>query len=253
MSEVNLILRTAAVQSAAEQQLENSKRVNISGITAITGIPRGEVSRLLNSSRNPTTGTTQLRQNITSRILRAWHCDPAYLAAGRRPRSLKLFGSGPTFESLARAYGQGIPIRAILDELRRVGAIKLQTSSQKVVPTMPLAINRRITYKKIRDFDATMGNLLLCLPSPSDDLLVKKVSGTKVWAGPLRPVRRSLGPNAFALLREIQTKLAVIRAKHRPEDAQKVAHLCVKIVYSEANAQLAKRSLKSRRNFHRNR
>jgi hypothetical protein len=253
MSEVNLMLRSAAVQAAAERQLENSKRVNISGITATTGIPRGEVSRILNSSRNPTTSATHGRQNITNRILRAWHCDPAYLAAGRRPRNLMLFGNGPTFESLVREYGQGIPIRAILDELNRIGAIQLLTSSQKILPTMPLAINRRITFKKIRDFDAAMDELFHRLLCASGDASLIRVSGTRVWAGRPPPVRRRFGPNAASLLRELQTKFAVKLAKHRPKDAQKVAHLRVKIDYSESNAQLAKQSLKRRRNFHRNR
>ena len=133
ISEVNLILRTAAVQSAAVRQLQDSNRVNISGIAAITGIPRGEVSRILKSRGSFTAiGETQVRQNITSRILSAWHCDPDYLTADRRPRDLKIFGGGPTFESLVRAYGQGIPVRAILDELKRVGAVQVLASSQKI-------------------------------------------------------------------------------------------------------------------------
>jgi hypothetical protein len=253
MSEVNLILRTAAVQSAAFRQLENSSRVNISGIAAITGIPRGEVSRILNPGGDPRIGAIQGRQNITSRILSAWHCDPDYLTAARRPRNLKLFGSGSTLESLVRTYGHGIPVRAILDELKRVGAVRLLTSSQKILPKMPLAINPRITLKKIRDFDATTDDLVLCLLSPTDGSFVEKVSGTRVWSGRVSPVRSRIGTNAIALLRELQTKLAVKQAKHRPEDTEKVAHLSVKIVYEEGNAQLVKHTLKSRRNFHRNR
>jgi Family of unknown function (DUF6502) len=253
ISEVNLILRTTAVQSAAVRQLENSNRVNISGIAAITGIPRGEVSRILNSSGSLTIGAIQGRQNITSKILSAWHCDADYLTAGRRPRDLKIFGGGSTFESLVKTYGQGIPVRAILDELKRVGAIQLLTSSQKILPKMPLAVNPRIINKKIRDLDAAADDLSLCLQSPSDSAFVEKVSGTRVWSGRVPIVRKSLGPNAIALLRELQTKLALKKAKHRPEDAQHVAHLSVKIVYREAHAQLTKHSLKSRRNFHRNR
>lgn len=254
ISEVNLILRTAAVQSAAERQLENSNRVNISGITAITGIPRGEVSRILNSSsRSVTIGVKQSRQNIVSRILSAWHCDPDYLTASRRPRDLKIFGDGPTFESLVRAYGQGIPVRASLDELKRVGAIQLLNSSQKIHPKTPLAINPRITHKKIRDLDDTSEELSLCLPSPSDVAFVEKMSGTKVWSGRVPIVRRRFGPNAIALLRELQIKLALKKKKYRAEDTQKVAHLSVKIIYREAHAQLPKHSLKGRRNFRRNR
>jgi hypothetical protein len=242
ISELNLILRTAAVRSAAVRQLEYSNRVNISGITAITGIPRGEVSRILNSGGHLTSGAIQGRQNITSRILSAWHRDPGYLTAGRRPRDLKIFGGGPTFESLVRTYGQGIPIRAILDELKRVGAVQL-TSSQKILPKMPLAINRRITHRKIRDLDATTDDLSLCLLSPSDAAFEKMFR--TVWSGPAPLVRRKLGTNATALLRELQAKLALRKTEHRPQDSQKVAH--------EAPDQLAKHSLKGRQNLRRKR
>jgi hypothetical protein len=247
------MLRTAAVQGAAVRQLESSNRVNISGIAAITGIPRGEVSRILNRNGSVVIRERKGRQNITSKILSAWHCDPNYLTASRRPRNLKIFGGGPTFESLVRRYGQGIPIRAVLDELKHVGAIQLLTSSQKILPKMPLAINPRISYKKIRDLDATIDDLFLCLPSLSYSASVEKVSGTKVWSGRVPLARRRFGPNAIALLRELQTKLALEKAKHHPEDAQQVAHLSVKIVYREARAQLGKRPLKSRRNLHRTR
>jgi hypothetical protein len=245
-----LILRTSAVKSAAARQLENSDRVNISGIAAITGISRGEVSRILDASRSLTVGAIQGRLSITSRILSAWHYDPGYLTTDRRPRDLKIFGGGPTFESLVRTYGQGIPVRAILDELKRVGAIQLLTSSQKIRPKMFLAINPRITHKKIRDLDATTDDLFLCLMNPSDAEF-ERVSGTKVWSGRVPLVRRKLGPKAIALLQELRTVLALKKPKHRSEDAQKVAHMSMKIVYRETQDQLAKRSLKGRRNFHR--
>jgi hypothetical protein len=77
------------------------------------------------------------------------------------------------------------------------------------------------------------------------------MSGTKVWSGRVPLIRRKFGPNAMALLRELQTELALKKAKHHPEDEQHMARLSVKIVYSEARAELAKHSLKSRRNFHR--
>jgi hypothetical protein len=116
---------------------------------------------------------------------------------------------------------------------------------------MPLAINPRITYKEIGDLDATTDDLFLCLPGLSDSAFVERVSGTKVWSGRLPLIRRRFGPNAISLLRELQTKLALKKAKHDPEDAQQVAHLSVKIVYREVRAELAKHPLKSRRNFHR--
>lgn len=253
MGELNLILRTAAVHSAAERQLENTNRINISGIAAITGIPRGDVSRILNSNGSLTIGAIQARQNISSKILNAWHSDPEYLTGARRPRVLKIFGGSGTFESLVRTYGQGIPVRAILDELQRGGAIELLTSSQTIRPKMSLAINPRITLKKIRDFDVATDGLFLCLRCPPDGAFVEKVSGTRVWSGCRALVRRRFGPNAIALLRELQAKLESKEGKYRSVDKEKVAHISVKITYTETHAQLAKGRPRRRRNFDRNR
>ena len=247
---MNLLLRKAAVQSAAARQLANSGRINVSGISALTGIPRAEVSRILNSRGYVTPGETQVRQNITSRVLSAWHRDPDYLTADRRARNLKIFGGGSTFESLVRAYGRGIPVRAILDELKRVGAIQIMTSTQEILPKMPLAIHSRLTRKKINDFDAAT-DVFLCLLSPCD-IAYRTVSGTKVWSGPVPLVRRKIAPNAIALLRELQTKLAR-RAEYR-SGIQKVVHASMKVVYSEMCREVAKNSPKGRRrNLNRNR
>lgn len=250
---MNSILRTTAVQSAALRQLEDSARVNISGIAAITGIPRREVSRILNAGGNLVVESKERHQNIANRILSAWHQDPRFLTAGRRPRHLKLFGNGRTFESLTRIYGQGIPVRAMVDELRRVGAIELLVSSQKIFVKKPLAINPRITRKTIKDLAAGVDGLFSYSPSSSRAAFVEKVSGTKAWSGFVPLVRKKSGPNAFALLRELQNKLAIRQWKHRSEDSQKVARLAVTIVYREEPLQLGKPSLKSRRNFHRDR
>ena len=247
VSEANALLRTAAVQTAAARQLENGRRINISGIAALTGIPRAEVSRILTSRESP--AAMQGRQSTTSRILSAWHRDPAYLTASRCPQGLKIFGRRPTFESLVKAYGQGIPTRAVLDELKRAGAIELLSSSQEILPKMPIPINPRLTRKRIRDFDATFGALFLCLLNPSDTPLV--VSGTKEWSGTLPLIRRTFGRNAIELLQELRTKLALKVANRRPEDTTNVVQLSVKIVYKEARRQSAKDSPKSRHNFRR--
>jgi hypothetical protein len=138
-----------------------------------------------------------------------------------------------------------------LDELKSIGAIRFLTSSKKMLPKMALAINPRITYKKIRDLEATIDGILLYLSAPSDVAFIEKVSGTKVWSGRAPLLHKRFEPNAIALLRELQTKMVQKKAK-RPEGVQKVAHLSVKIVYREARTQLAKH-LTSRQNLHRNR
>ncbi len=248
---MNSILRKTAVQSAAVRQLETGNRVNISGIAATTGIPRGEVSSILNSAGNPKTTDTECRQNITSRILSAWHHDPRFISANGRPRNLKIFGAGPTFESLVKEYGQGIPIRAMFDELRRLEAIEVRAFSQRVFPKMSLAINRRITRQRIHDVDTTISGLIAYLQGFSDIAFVEKVSGAKMWSGAVPAIRNKSRTNAGVLLRELHKKMALKLARHGLVDTRKTAHLSVTIIYSETRNRVAKRPFKSRRNFRR--
>ena len=151
VNELHSMLREAAVRSAAGRQLEDERRINISGIAATTGISRGEISRILKYGEIATDKVSNGRQNPINRILAAWHSDTRFLTANQLPAELDLYGRGLTFESLVRRHGRGIPVRAIFDELTRIGAVEL-TASQKIFPKTSVAVNRRITPEVIEDF-----------------------------------------------------------------------------------------------------
>jgi hypothetical protein len=124
--ELNSILREAAVRGLVAQQLEVSRRPNISGIAASSGIPRGEISQILNKKKTRTGEQSVKRhEQSTRKILAAWSQDPKFAAPNGLPADLKIYGRGATFEALVKSHGRGIPIRAILDELRRSGAIEV--------------------------------------------------------------------------------------------------------------------------------
>jgi hypothetical protein len=159
VNELYSILREAAVLSAAGRQLEDERRINISGIAATTGISRGEISRILKYRAIATDKVSNGRQNPINRILAAWHSDTRFLTANKLPAELDLYGRGFTFESLVRRHGRGIPVRAIFDELTRIGAVEL-TASQKIVPKMSVAVNRRITPEVIEAFGGSATDLL---------------------------------------------------------------------------------------------
>jgi hypothetical protein len=159
VNELHSMLREAAVRSAAGRQLEDERRINISGIAATTGISRGEISRILKYGETPTDKVNNGRQNPINRILAAWHSDTRFLTANQLPAELDLYGRGFTFESLVRRHGRGIPVRAIFDELTRIGAVEL-TAAQKIFPKTSMAVNRRITPEVIEAFDAWATDLL---------------------------------------------------------------------------------------------
>jgi Family of unknown function (DUF6502) len=159
VNELHSMLREAAVRSAAGRQLEDERRINISGIAATTGISRGEISRILKYGEIATDKVSNGRQNPINRILAAWHSDTRFLTANQLPAELDLYGRGFTFESLVRRHGRGIPVRAIFDELTRIGAVEL-TASQKIFPKTSVAVNRRITPEVIEAFGGWATHLL---------------------------------------------------------------------------------------------
>jgi hypothetical protein len=159
VNELHSMLREAAVRSAVGQQLEDERRVNISGIAATTGISRGEISRVLKYGEIATDKVSNGRQNPINRILAAWHSDTRFLTANKLPAELDLYGRGFTFESLVRRHGGGIPVRAIFDELTRIDAVEL-TASQKIFPKTSVAVNRRITPEVIEAFGGWATDLL---------------------------------------------------------------------------------------------
>ncbi len=144
IQELQSILRESAIRSVAERQLEVLRRVNISGIAASTGIPRAEISRILKSTAGPLGKFADRQQQSTNRILAAWHQDPKFTTPEGKPADLKIYGRGPTFESLVRNHGRGIPTRAMLDELTRAGAAEVLSSRLIRVKAL-VAVDRGVT------------------------------------------------------------------------------------------------------------
>ncbi len=121
--ELRSLLREALVKSMSERQLEFSRRVNISGIAATTGIPRAEITRILKQKQNGR--LPDRRQQSTNRILAAWHDEPRFTNARGKPSILRLYGAGATFDALVKSYGGGLPTRAVLEELMRTHVVDL--------------------------------------------------------------------------------------------------------------------------------
>jgi hypothetical protein len=178
VNELHSMLREAAVRSAAEWQLQSERRINISGIAATTGISRGQISRILKYHEIGSDKASNGRQSPIGRILAGWHSDTRFLSANQLPAELDLYGRGFTFESLVRRYGRGIPVRAIFDELTRIGAVEL-TASRKILPKTSVAVNRRITPEVIEAFG-----------SWATDLLSAKLRNTKSSYAPVSKVAR---------------------------------------------------------------
>jgi hypothetical protein len=249
-SELNSILRHAAVRSVASRQMQVSGRMNISGIAATTGIPRSEISRILKNSGRENGKLKDRRQQSTNRILAAWHNEPKFTDPNGQPADLKLYGRGATFESLVKAHGRGIPTRAMLDELIRTHAVDV-LPSQRIRARTSLSVNRGISHQMIKAFGdrATelLSTMLTNMRDPESARFVASVSGSTLKANALPLLRRELSTKSAEFLADIQESLVQESTKNRSNEVS------VTVYYHEAARKTGRKMAPSskRRNFRR--
>lgn len=241
----------------AVRQLDLARRVNISGIAASTGIPRGEISRILKSKEDSSRQFIDRRQQSTNRILSVWHDDPKFTTAAGKPADLRIYGKGATFEALVRHYGRGIPTRAMLDELTRAGAVEVLSSHLIRVKTM-VAVDRGVTPRVIRSFGerATelLSTMLQNMRNPDSPQFVASISEATIPSDVLPLIRKELAIKGADFLANFHDFLIGDPtdevANRRPSRSSRVS---VTIYYHESPRKVKSRqAVRKRRNLRRN-
>jgi hypothetical protein len=215
--EVQSLFRVAAVRSVANRQREVSHRISISGIAASTGIPRGEISRILKMTAAERPVVTDRQQQATNRILAIWHYDPKYTNSNGQPADLKIFGSGPTFDALVKRHGRGIPTRALLDELTRTGSVDL-IGSEKVRAKTLLALDRGISPHAVKIFGDRAAELLSTMLSnmrdPNRYQFISSIEGAISSRNSLPLFRREVSSKGADFLAVMRDRLFNVDSPH---------------------------------------
>lgn len=101
----------------------SGKQATMSRIAILTGLTRKEVQALLDM---PIHGEDQYGEeyNRAARVITGWLRDPDFGDGKGHPAPLRMVGKRLTFSTLVKRYSGDIPVRAMLDELLRVGAVK---------------------------------------------------------------------------------------------------------------------------------
>ncbi len=124
--------------AAAEFNLETRKQTT-SRVAVITGLTRKDVARL-RVQPQPDERAYSERYNRAARVIGAWVREPDFKTEAGEPAVLPLQGDTPSFTDLVHRHSGDIPVRALLDELQRVGAVqldadgKIRLNSQGYVP-----------------------------------------------------------------------------------------------------------------------
>ena len=105
------------------------KKPSISRASILSGLTRKEVQRLLAEPLAPETVEAE-RYNRAARVLTAWTRDPDFLDGRGDPLPLETNDGTRSFASLVKRHSGDAPVRAVLDELLRVGAVRRSDSGR---------------------------------------------------------------------------------------------------------------------------
>jgi hypothetical protein len=117
------LIKRAYIAVARDEFGINGKRATISRISILTGLTRKEVQALLAMSNNREDGFGD-EYNRAARVITGWIRDPDFGDAKGHPFPLHKLGKRLSFSALVKRYSGDIPVRAMLDELLRVGAVR---------------------------------------------------------------------------------------------------------------------------------
>ena len=256
-NELQSLFRVAAVNSVANRQREVSRRINISGIAASTGLSRAEISRILKAEKPPRAAGSDGKLQATNRILKMWHYDPNYTNSNGQPADLKIFGSGQTFDSLVIRYGRGIPTRAMLDELSRTGSVEILGSDKVRVKTL-IALDRGASSQAVRAFGdraaALMSNMLSNMRGSDQYQFISTIEG-EIDSGNLLPlIRREVSSEGTDFLAVMRDRLFGDNSTgRRQRKSRGISRVSVTVFYHEkAKGELRKKQTTAiRRNLRR--
>jgi len=115
------IVRRAYVSVADADFCIDMRKQTTSRIAVLTGLNRLEVARLRDNGNEDDNGP-RMFHNRAARVVGGWTSDPRFAPDGTA-RDLPL-GGKHSFTTLVVDYSGGMPVRAVLDELKRVGSVR---------------------------------------------------------------------------------------------------------------------------------
>ncbi len=111
------------VDVASQEFGIEGRKQTTSRVSVITGLSRKEVMRVRQLPR-PDDRETAEKYNRAARVIAAWRRNKKFLDAEGAPAPLPMAGSDMSFTELVKRFSGDVPVRATLDELIRVGAVK---------------------------------------------------------------------------------------------------------------------------------
>jgi hypothetical protein len=126
------LLKTVFVEVARTELERSAREATFSALSLLSGVHRKDVRRLATESRADDRGEPVRGVPLASQVFTRWLTGRRYRLRDGTPKALPRTGSGASFETLARELSQDVHPRTVLDELIRLGLVRLD--GELVVP-----------------------------------------------------------------------------------------------------------------------
>jgi hypothetical protein len=204
------IARWAYVEVADKEFGIAGRKQSDSRISIITGLTRKDVARIKNVEK-PEDRASALSYNRAARVVSAWARDYPMEGTVSGVAPLPLEGRRSVSE-LVRRHSGDMPVRAVVDELLRVGAIRLRDTGEAELLHRhylpPQGERRKLVYlgDDVADLIATIGHNLKA--KPAETMFQRKVFYDNVPEEHLPAVRSAARKRGEAAIDALVTEIA---------------------------------------------
>ncbi|HET9577366.1 MAG TPA: DUF6502 family protein [Usitatibacter sp.] len=163
------IARWAYVDVAAREFSIPGRKQTDSRVSVLTGLTRKEVARIKGLEK-PEDRAAELSYNRAARVMSAWIREYPMEGTASGAAPLPLEGRHG-FSELVRRHSGDMPVRAVIDELERIGAVRTRDSGEIELLTRHYipqqGQKRKLVYlgDDVADLIATIGHNLEAKPS----------------------------------------------------------------------------------------
>lgn len=192
------LVRKVYVDVAYRDFAPRARKQTVSRVSALTGLTRKEVSRLLEAGGTDVM-PEQARFNRAIRVISGWRNDSRYHDASGKPAVLPLEGTGETFAGLVREYSGDIPTMAMLSTLQEAGSVSVSKGSVRLVR------NAYVPGRDAADKIAILGADVCELTSTIDHNLVSAPDELRFQR---KVAYDNVAPEAVAKLRKLSSRKA---------------------------------------------
>lgn len=128
-------MKQVLVDAACAELLRGGLAPTVSALSVLSGVHRKDVKALAERPRGAEAAPAGKGVPLASQVFTRWMAAKHLRGRDGRPRALARSGPAPSFEALAREVSQDVHPRTVLDELLRLGLVRLDGEQVSPVGT----------------------------------------------------------------------------------------------------------------------